>query len=342
MLSIDGDMGEGGGQILRTSLTLSLCFNRPFRIRHIRARRKKPGLQPQHLVAVTAAAAVGHAEVHGAALGATEIVFAPRQLTPGDYRFDIGTAGSTSLILQTLLPALLTAPTASRLTLLGGTHNPLAPPYEFLRFAYLPLLRRMGADVTAKLHEAGFYPVGGGSVGVEIQPVKQLQPLNLPERGELKSLTAHALLARLPEHIAIRELQVLQRQLQMNKSRLRMQHLHTAKCPGNALILVIESEHCNEVISAIGRRGVPAETVAQSVVDRAQRYLHANVPVGQHLADQLLIPLVLAGSGSYCTLEPDSHTRTNIDVIRAFRDADVRCDRRDPQRWTLSVSCRHR
>ena len=342
MLSIDGHMGEGGGQIFRTSLTLSLCFNRPFRIRHIRARRKKPGLQPQHLVAVTAAAAVGHAEVHGAALGATEILFAPRELTPGDYRFDIGTAGSTSLILQTLLPALLTAPTASRLTLLGGTHNPLAPPYEFLRFAYLPLLRRMGAGVTAKLDRAGFYPVGGGSVSVEIQPVKQLRPLNLPERGELKSLTAHALLARLPEHIAVRELQTLLRQLKMENSQLHIQHLHTAKCPGNALILVIESEHCTEVISAIGRRGLPAEKVAQNIVDQARRYLNANVPVGQHLADQLLIPLVLAGSGCYNTLEPDSHTRTNIEVIHAFTDADLRCEQLDQQRWTLTVGCRSR
>jgi RNA 3'-terminal phosphate cyclase (ATP) len=335
-------MGEGGGQILRTSLTLSLCLNRPFRIRHIRARRKKPGLQPQHLVAVTAAATVGRAEVHGAAPGATEILFAPRQLTPGDYRFDIGTAGSTSLILQTLLPALLSAPTASRLGLLGGTHNPLAPPYEFLRFAYLPLLRRMGAGVTAKLDRAGFYPVGGGSVSVEIQPVKQLRPLNLPERGELKSLTAHALLARLPEHIAVRELQTLQRQLKMENSQLHIQHLHTAKCPGNALILVIESEHCTEVISAIGRRGLPAEKVAQNIVDQARRYLNANVPVGQHLADQLLIPLVLAGSGCYNTLEPDSHTRTNIEVIHAFTDADLRCEQLDQQRWTLTVGCRSR
>ncbi len=338
MLSIDGDMGEGGGQILRTALTLSLCLNRPFRIGRIRARRKKPGLQPQHLVAVAAAAAIGRADVQGARLGATEILFEPGQLAPGDYRFDVGTAGSTSLVLQTVLPALLTADSPSRLTLLGGTHNPLAPPYKYLHYVYLPLLRRMGARVIAHLERAGFYPVGGGSLTVQTQPVTHLQPLILLERGEIKRLTAKALLSKLPEHIAIRELRVLQTALQMDDSQLHAQSINTAKCPGNALLLTIESEHCNELISAIGRRGLPAEQVAQSVVHKAQRYLAAEVPVGQHLADQLLLPLVLAGRGCYRTLEPDSHTRTNIEVIRAFTGAEILCERVDQRCWTLSVS----
>ena len=338
MLTIDGDMGEGGGQILRTSLTLSLCLGQPFRIVHIRARRKNPGLQPQHLVAVKAAAAIGRADVHGAGLGAQEIVFEPHQLTPGDYRFDIGTAGSTSLVLQTLLPALLTAPAPSRLTLLGGTHNPLAPPYEYLDYVYLPLLRRMGARVTAKLEQAGFYPIGGGCITIKVDPVARLQPLTLLERGKIKSITAHALLANLAEHIAQRELHILETALQLDSAQLHTHLLPDTKGQGNALILVIESEHCSEVISAIGRRGLRAEIVAQQVVNEAHQYLNAEVPVGRHLADQILLPLVLAGSGCYWTLPLDSHTRTNIDVIRSFTSASIRCEQHDEERWSIAVS----
>jgi RNA 3'-terminal phosphate cyclase (ATP) len=330
-------MGEGGGQILRSSLTLSLYLNKAFRIVNIRARRKRPGLQPQHLVAVEAAAAIGRADVRGAEPGASEIVFEPRQVTPGDYRFDIGTAGSTSLVLQTLLPALLTAAAASRLTLLGGTHNPLAPPFEFLDCAYLPLVRRMGPRVTARLNRAGFYPVGGGSVTVEIEPAVRLQPLELVERGRLQGLSAHALLAHLPEHIAQRELQVLQKELHIEPARLHVDQLDSAMGKGNALILAIESEHCNEVISGIGRPGLRAETVAQRVASEARHYLDADVPVGLHLADQLLLLLALAGGGHYRTMEPDPHTLTNIDVVRAFTGIGILCDRVDKHRWSIAI-----
>lgn len=337
MLTIDGEMGEGGGQILRTTLTLSLCLGRAFRIVHIRKRRKRPGLRPQHLVAVEAAATISRADVRGAEPDAQEIIFSPQQITPGNYRFDIGTAGSTSLVLQTLLPALLTAPAPSRLTLLGGTHTPWAPTFEFLDYVYLPLVCRMGAGVTARLDRAGFYPVGGGGITVEIKPVARLRPLTLRERGEVRSMTAHALLAHLPEHIAQRELQVLQTELHLDHSKLHTHFLYNAKGQGNALLLVVESEYCSEVISGIGRRGLRAEKVAQQVVDDARRYLDAEVPVGQHLADQLILLLVLAGGGSYRTLEPDSHTRTNIDAIRAFTEVEIRCEQEDSKRWKVAV-----
>jgi RNA 3'-terminal phosphate cyclase (ATP) len=174
-------------------------------------------------------------------------------------------------------------------------------------------------------------------MSVEVQPLTPPRPLKLLQRGQLKSLTAHALLAQLPEHIAERELQTLQKQLGLDGSRMHTHHIHTAACTGNALILVIESEHCNEVISAIGRRGLPAEIVAQRVVEQAREYLRADVPVGQHLADQLLLPLAVAVGGCYRTLKPDSHTRTNIDVIHAFTGADIRCRQVDEQSWELSV-----
>lgn len=337
MLRIDGDMGEGGGQILRTSLTLSLCLGRPVHLVQIRARRKNPGLQPQHLAAIRAAAAIGRADVDGATQGSQEVQFQPNGITAGEYRFDIGTAGSTSLLLQTVLPALLQASSPSQLTLLGGTHNPLAPPFEFLQYAYLPLLRRMGADVRAYLERPGFYPAGGGAIRVEVEPSARLQPLTLLERGEIQSLTAKALLAHLPEHIAQRELRVVQNALNLDFSQLQTRHLNESRSQGNALLLIIESTHCNEVISGFGRRGLRAEMVAEGVVQQARRYLSADVPVGGHLADQLLVLLALCGAGRYRTLEPDSHTRTNMDVIRAFTGAEVRCEQIDARRWELAV-----
>ena len=337
MLTIDGDMGEGGGQILRTALTLSLCHGQAFRIVNIRRRRNKPGLRAQHLAAVNAAAAIGRAEVHGAGLGAREIIFKPQQPAAGQYHFDIGTAGSTSLVLQTLLPPLLTASARSHITLVGGTHNPLAPSFEYLHYVYLPLLRRMGARVSEQLERAGFYPAGGGSMTVDIEPVTQLQPLTLLQRGKLKSMAAYALLAHLPGHIAERELQVLQTELKLERSKLHTQILDSANGQGNVLLLVIESEHCNEVICGFGRRGLRAEKVAHQVVNEARRYLDAAVPVGQHLADQLILLLALAGAGSYRTLEPDSHTRTNIDVIRAFTGLQIHCEAEDSQRWRVTV-----
>ncbi len=337
MLTIDGNMGEGGGQVLRTALTLSLCLGRSFNIINIRHQRKKPGLQPQHLAAVEAAAAISRADVQGARRDSQEIVFSPHQVTPGNYHFDIGTAGSTSLVLQTMLPALVTQPSPSCICLVGGTHNPLAPTFEFLEIVYLPLLRRMGARVTAHLERAGFYPLGGGIMTVNIEPATRLQSLTLLERGKVQSLTAHALLAHLPQHIAQRELQVLQTQLQLDPSSLNTHLLENARGQGNALILVIKSEHCNEVISGFGRRGLRAEKVAQRVADEARQYLDAEVPVGRHLADQLVLLQVLAGGGSYRTMKPASHTRTNIDSIRAFTGADIRCEQEDKKRWRVTV-----
>jgi len=337
MLTIDGSMGEGGGQILRTALTLSLCLGRPFRITRVRERRENPGLRPQHLAAVRAAAAIGRAKVRGAVPGAREIEFRPGDVAPGDYRFDIGTAGSTSLVLQTLLPPLLTATALSRLTLIGGTHNPMSPTFEYLEYVYLPLLRRMGAGVTARMERAGFYPLGGGKVVVEIEPVSRLVPLALPKRGALQNISGQALLAHLPEHIAQRELQVLRDQLRIEDSNLHIRLLDNAQGQGNVLLLVIESEHCNEVISGFGKRGLRAERVARNVVRDARRYLDADVPVGRHLADQLVLLLALAGRGGYRTLEPSSHTRSNIDAIREFAGADIACERMEDGRWRIDI-----
>ena len=319
MLIIDGSQGEGGGQVLRTALALSLVTGAPFRIEKIRARRAKPGLLRQHLTAVSAAVAVGSAEVEGASLGSPSLVFRPGAVKPGEYRFAIGTAGSTGLVLQTVLPALLTAGAPSTLTLEGGTHNPAAPSFDFLARAFLPLVQRMGPRVDATLDRPGFYPAGGGQCTFRIAPAPRLDPLTLLERGAIVRRRARALVARLPRQIADRELAVVRARLGWSEEELEAVVVDgEARGPGNVLLLEIESEHVTELFSGFGQVGVRAEAVAERAVDEARRYLAAGVPVGPHLADQLLMPLALAGGGAFRTTGLSSHSRTNLDVIRAF------------------------
>ena len=322
MHQIDGSRGEGGGQVLRTSLALSMITGTPIRIVNIRARRSKPGLMRQHLTSVQAAAAVSGARVEGAAVGSREITFTPSSVRPGNYDFSIGTAGSTTLILQTVLPALILASGPSRLSLEGGTHNPLAPPFEFLDRAFLPLLRRMGPAVDAQLNRAGFYPAGGGSLSVTVDPVAKLQGLDLLERGEILNRRATVLLANLPGHIADREAKKLGELTSWDESATEIRRIESAG-PGNAVLLELESENVTEVFTAIGEVGVAAEAVAEKAVREMRDYLKAGVPVGEHLADQLLLPLALAGSGSYRTLPLSLHARTQVELIPEFLEVRI-------------------
>ncbi len=319
MLTIDGSQGEGGGQILRTALALSLVTGTPFTIEKVRAGRQKPGLLRQHLTAVNAAVAVGEADAEGAALGSQTLVFRPRTVKPGDYRFAIGTAGSTGLVIQTVLPALLIASGPSTLTLEGGTHNPAAPPFDFLERAFLPLVASMGPRVSAVLNCPGFYPAGGGRCTVSITPASRLEPLTLLERGAIKRRRARALVARLPRQIADRELAVVRARLGWSEDELEAVVVDgSARGPGNVLLLEIESEHLTEIFCGFGEVGIRAESVAEHAAKEARRYLAAGVPVGVHLADQLLVPLALAGGGSFRTIGLSSHSRTNLDVVRLF------------------------
>jgi RNA 3'-terminal phosphate cyclase (ATP) len=323
MITIDGTMGEGGGQVLRTSLALSLVTGTPFRIENIRAGRGKPGLLRQHLTAVKAAAAIGQAEVEGAELGSRRLTFRPTTVRPGDYTFSVGTAGSASLVLQTVLPPLLTASGPSTLALEGGTHNPLAPPFDFIASAFLPLLRRMGATVDAHLERPGFYPAGGGRFVVTIEPARALSALELLARGDVRRTRARAIVANLPRHIADRELHVVQRRLGWDASCLEVVAVDDARGPGNVVMLDIESEHVTEVFTGFGERNVRAEAVAERAADAARRYLAAGVPVGRQLADQLLVPLALARGGAFRTLALTRHTTTNIEVIQHFTDVRI-------------------
>ncbi len=314
-IEIDGAAGEGGGQILRSSLALSLVSQRPLRLDRIRAGRKKPGLLRQHLTAVRAAAEVGDATVEGADLGSRHLTFRPRTVSAGEFHFAVGTAGSATLVLQTVLPALLTAPGPSHLTLEGGTHNPFAPPFNFLDRAFLPLVRRLGPRVDAVLERPGFYPAGGGRFQVTIEPVKQLGGFELLERGADGRRVARAIFSNLPQSIAQRELKVVSDRLGWTGDALRREEITNAEGVGNVLTLEIESEHITEVFTGFGQRSVPAEGVARQAISEAQNYLKSPAPVGPYLADQLLLPLALAQGGTFRTQAVTQHTKTNAQVI---------------------------
>jgi len=323
MLTIDGSQGEGGGQIVRTAIGLAMFTRRPFRIEKVRAGREKPGLRRQHLTAVNAAARICSAEVEGAEVGSRQLTFRPGEVKPGEYHFAVGTAGSTTLVLQAVLPALLTAAGPSRLVLEGGTHNIWAPPFDFLAKAFLPLVSRMGPRVQATLLRHGFAPAGGGRMEVVIQPAERLSRLDLTERGRILSQQATALLARLPRHIAERELNVVVSRLKWKADSLAIVEIADSAGPGNAVMIEIQSEHVTEVFTGFGQRGVKAERVARGVVDEVQEYLESGVPVGRHLADQLLVPMALASEGSFVTLPLSQHAETNIEVIRKFLPVTV-------------------
>jgi RNA 3'-terminal phosphate cyclase (ATP) len=322
MIRIDGSKGEGGGQVLRTSLALSLVTGRPFQMVNIRAGRSKPGLLRQHLTAVKAAEAVGEAEVTGAELHSKDLTFRPRSVKPGDYHFAVGTAGSATLVLQTVLPALLSASGPSTLVLEGGTHNPAAPPFDFLAKSYLPLVRRMGPEVEASLERPGFFPAGGGKFSVSVLP-SPLKPLHLLERGKVVRRQATAMIAQVPYDVAKRELETVGRKLGWYPDERRVEELKRSVGPGNVVSLEVESEHVTEVFTAFGERGVRAEDVAEAAAEEARVYLDAGVPVGEHLCDQLLLLLALARGGSFRTLPLDGHAQTQIETFAHFLDVKI-------------------
>jgi RNA 3'-terminal phosphate cyclase (ATP) len=334
MLHLDGSIGEGGGQVLRTALGLSLVTNQPFVIDHIRAGRQKPGLQRQHLTAVLAAAEVGDAQVEGAELGSQHLAFKPKRIRAGDYRFAIATAGSTTLVLQTVLPALLSAEAPSTVQLVGGTHNPMAPPVDFLQHAFAPALQRMGASLAIALTRHGFYPAGGGEWRAEIAPAAW-QPLELLERQEQIHLRARIVLAQIPRHVAERQAKELRTQLSLPGEAVVIEEVASSG-PGNAVMLLLPFGNVTELVTALGERGVRAEQVAGRAVAEAKALLAAGVPVGAHLADQLLLPMALAGGGVFRTVAPSLHTRTNAEIIARFLPLQFEL-REDGGAWVVSA-----
>ena len=323
-IPIDGSQGEGGGQILRTSLSLSLVTGKPFRIDNIRAGREKPGLLRQHLTAVLAAAEIGGAKVEGASLGSTELLFAPGAVRPGDYRFAVGTAGSGTLVFQTVLPALMLAPGPSTVSIEGGTHNHAAPPYDFLERAFLPLIERMGPRVSLRLDRHGFYPAGGGRFSAEIEPVAKMRPIAIGGRGEIVSRRVIAVAANLPRHIAEREVETASSMLQWGPESHVVEAARKSTGPGNVVMNEIGSAEATELFTGFGKRGVSAEQVARDAATEAREYLASNAAAGEHLTDQLLLPMALAGGGSFTALKVNPHARTNMEVIGKFLPVEFR------------------
>jgi RNA 3'-terminal phosphate cyclase (ATP) len=341
MITIDGAAGEGGGQILRSALSLSMVTGQPFRIDQIRADRPKPGLLRQHLASVRAAATICDAEIVGAELGSRSLTFTPGPVKGGDFRFAINSAGSTVLVLQTLLPALACAGVEAQVTVQGGTHNPHAPPFEFFEQAFLPLVRRIGWEVSATLNRTGFYPAGGGEIVATIQPSGTFQPLVLEERGALIGHQAEAIVANLPIGIAEREIAAFGVAIGWPADCLTARAELSADGPGNVMVATARFEHVTEVFCEFGMPRVSAEAVGQSVASSMAAYMTTHVPVGAYLADQLLVPMALGAGGRFCTGEPSEHLRTNAEIVEKFLEQTIRVGERNIETWLIEVgACR--
>lgn len=338
LLVIDGSAGEGGGQILRTSLALSMATGTPFVLENIRAGRKKPGLMRQHLTSVKAAALVSNAEVDGAVLGSSRIVFRPHAVSAAEHTIDIGSAGSVSLVLQTIALPIALASAPSRITVRGGTHARWAPPFPFLEEAWLPLVRRAGAKIDLELRATGFYPAGGGEVVMTVSPSERLSPLHLGDTGVLSTLELRAIVAGLSEGIARRELAAAAELLTDSRITLASETVRSFG-PGNAVWLVARDEASGvaNVFSGIGDVGVAAEDIGRDVARAFLAWRASGTSVEPHLADQVMLPIALAGAGSFTTNELTLHARTNIEVIRAFTGRRLRAWRLADDRFRVEL-----
>jgi RNA 3'-terminal phosphate cyclase (ATP) len=318
VIEIDGSFGEGGGQILRTSLSLSLASGKAFQIDKIRAGRERPGLLRQHLTAVLAAAEVGGAEVEGATLGSSSMTFSPGKVKAGEYRFMVGTAGSGTLVFQTVLPALMLANASSCISIEGGTHNSAAPPFDFLERTFLPLLERIGVRVRLEFLRYGFYPAGGGCFHAHVEPLACSAPLELGERSEIESRRIVAVVANLPGHIAVREIETASKMLNWDRGCGQIEQTKNSPGPGNVVMIEVGSPEVTEIFTAFGQVGVAAEKVAATAARDVRQYLASRAVAGEHLADQLLLPMSLLAGGSFTAQKINLHARTNMTVISRF------------------------
>lgn len=322
MIRIDGSTGEGGGQMLRSALSLSLVTGKAFRMENIRAKREKPGLLRQHLTAVLAACEIASALVEGATLGSKTLTFTPGSVRSGNYHFAIGTAGSGTLVFQTILPALMTASGRSEITIEGGTHNMQAPPLDFLEKAFLPVINRLGPKIEIRLEKYGFYPAGGGRFIATIEPCERLSPIQLLERGEIERRSAVAIVANLPRSIAQREIDTVVKLLNWDAGSPQIVETRNSIGPGNVVLVELASTNVTEVFCGFGRIGASAESVASEATDAIRSYLISGAVAGEHLADQLLLPFALAGGGAFTAEKLNLHSRTNMEIIRSFLRVD--------------------
>lgn len=316
---------------MRTSLALAALLQRPIEITNIRAKRKKPGLRPQHLVAVQALAEITNAEIHGVHLDSTHLIFSPHALQGGKYHFTIQTAGSATLLLAAALPPLLFASTASQVVIEGGTHVPFSPPFHYLEGVMLPTIARMGAQATASLRRWGWYPEGGGKIRVDIMPCQGLRGIEWRSRGTLKDLELVVVSSNLPSHISDRECSHAENRLVQRGFRVRINTISPpAAGTGNMAFLKAEFEKTVAAFSALGKRGKPAEQVAEEVCRAWLSFSDSEAVIDSHLADQLLVFMALAaGRSSFLTQELTGHLHTNVKIIEQFL----------PVRFDIDHSC---
>jgi len=320
MIDIDGSFGEGGGQILRSSLTLALLTGQAFRLRNVRARRQRPGLQPQHLTAVRAAAEVGQAQTRGASVGSGQLEFEPTTVRPGTYRFVIGTAGATTLVLHAVYLPLALQDAPSHLTFEGGTHNDHAPSFDFLAVTWRGYLARIGLPLTLYLDRPGFYPRGGGRFTAAIPGGATLRGLTLTDRPPITRVTGFsAVSGGLPEHIARRQAGRAKERLDAAglDADIALETWHGG--PGSVVGLTLDEAPVPTLVFGLGARGKWAEAVADEAVAEVLKYTAADAPVDEHSGDQLLLPLVFAeGPSEYRVTRVTRHLLTNVEVVRMF------------------------
>jgi RNA 3'-terminal phosphate cyclase (ATP) len=339
MLELDGSLGEGGGQILRTSLALSLLTGQAFHLRNVRAGRPKPGLQPQHLMSVRAAAEIGQAQTRGASRGSSDLVFEPGEVRAGKYRFDVGTAGATGLVLHTLyLPLALRGASPSELTLIGGTHVSTSPCYHFLDTTWRRYMELCGLRVSLRLNRPGFYPRGGGVVEAFIQPCALLHGVRL-EKREAVHASGFSAVAGLDVSIARRQARRAAFRLQQYGLKAALREETWEGGPGTVLAVELDTTPVPALFFALGARGKPAERVADEAVDQVIAYLDAgDALVDAHSGDQLVLPLALAEEPSeYRVAHVTRHLTTNIAVIRHFLERDIICEGEEGEPGTVRI-----
>lgn len=323
IIVIDGSYGEGGGQILRTSLSLSIITGKPFEIVNIRAGRREPGLRPQHLMSVQAATQISSAHVEGAELGSLRLRFIPNGVKSGWYELDVGTAGATSLIIQTVFfPLALKGKSISVITVRGGTHVPWSPPYEFLKEGWLVFMRRIGFRAEMELKRAGFYPRGGGEVTATIWPVDTLLPLESRERGSLVRVFGISAVGGLPREVAERG---KNRAIQILGENGIPNQIETGELQsyGRGAIVFLKAVFEKTIVcySALGERGKRMEEVSEEACKRLLGFLKTDATVDEHTADQLILPLALARGRSYFRVpEVTGHVKTNAEIVGRFLD----------------------
>ena len=318
-IHIDGSSGNGGGEILRSSLTLAMLTGRAFRLTNIRANKKNSGLLRHDISAIKAAAEICQARTKGVTLLSKHIDFYPGTVRAGDYHFRLNTARSVTNLAPMLIPPLLTANQASTLAIEGGTHIKHAPPFEFLTQSYLPTLKKIGATVEATLIEYGFHPAGGGKIIMTTHPRKTLRSLNLTRKNTRYNISAGAITAHLPTKIAQRELDTIHKKLDLAEEYLKISVVKRSSSPGNLVIITVRSSTLHECFSSFGEPGLNAQTVANKVCEVTQDYLESNACVSPFLAEHLIIPLTLSANSVFTTLNLNPQTQTTIEIITRFK-----------------------